>query len=310
MINDLPRNEFYYNLLKTHVTSESGVLEIGAGSGLLSMMAAKLGAKWVVAVEGSADMAALARENVKANGLQDRVTVLTMLSTELTLRDLPSKPDILVSEIFGTMLLGESALDYIADVKRRLLRPGTVVIPQMGVQYAVPISCPTLETICSVSNWEGIDLSHMMTLQDTVTLVFTKQYGFRMSSIPFTRLAEPVALFSVDFADPIASRKQIEREFDVPVVSTQTGVAHAWLFYWAAIDGSLVMSTSPEDTANNFARDMQWGQGLQLIDGEGNSKMATPLPMTQGCAYNFHCTLSEDRVGLSMRYSPESNMKS
>jgi len=53
MMNDAPRNQFYNEILKKYVTPSTGVLEIGAGSGLLSMMAAKLGAKWVVAVEGS-----------------------------------------------------------------------------------------------------------------------------------------------------------------------------------------------------------------------------------------------------------------
>jgi type III protein arginine methyltransferase len=69
MINDTPRNEFYYRLLQQYITPETGVLDIGAGSGLLSLMSGKLGAKWVVAVEGSPDLARLAKNNVESNSL-------------------------------------------------------------------------------------------------------------------------------------------------------------------------------------------------------------------------------------------------
>ncbi|KAG5507489.1 hypothetical protein JIQ42_07787 [Leishmania sp. Namibia] len=301
MMNDLPRNEFYYNLLKKHIVpGESGVLEIGAGSGLLSMMAAKLNAKWVVAVEGSSEMAALARSNIATNGLQDKVKVLNMLSTELSPRDLPEPPSILVSEIFGTLLLGESALDYIADARQRLLRPTTKILPQHGVQYAVPIECETLKQICAVSSWNSIDLSHVMALQDTTSVVFTKQYGFRMSSVPFRRLADPVALLTIDFAQ--TRRSTFKKAFPVEVTATASGTAHAWLFYWISTDGEAVMSTAPEDTMDNFSRDMQWGQALQLIDAGANARMPTALSMSTGESYRFECALSSDRVVMSLKY--------
>ncbi|KAG5486741.1 hypothetical protein LSCM1_07995 [Leishmania martiniquensis] len=302
MMNDLPRNEFYYSLLKKYIVpGESGVLEIGAGSGLLSMMAAKLDAKWVVAVEGSAEMAALARSNVATNGLQDKIKVLNMLSTELTPRDLPEPPSILVSEIFGTLLLGESALDYIADARQRLLRPTTKILPQHGVQYAVPIECETLKQICAVSSWNGIDLSHVMALQDTTSVVFTKQYGFRMSSVPFRRLADPVPLLTIDFAQ--TKRSTFKKVFPVEVTATASGTAHAWLFYWISTDGEAVMSTAPEDTIDNFPRDMQWGQALQLIDAGKHARMPTALLMSTGEPYRFECALSSDRVVMSLRYT-------
>ncbi|KPA83698.1 arginine N-methyltransferase type III putative (PRMT7) [Leptomonas pyrrhocoris] len=303
MMNDTPRNEFYYNLLKRHIVpGESGVLEIGAGSGLLSMMAAKLDAKWVVAVEGSPEMAALARSNIATNGLQEKVKVLNMLSTELTPRDLPEPPSILVSEIFGTLLLGESALDYIADARQRLLRPTTKILPQHAVQYAVPIQCEALQQICTVSSWNGIDLSHVMALQDTTSVVFTKQYGFRMSSVPFTRLSEPIPLLTVDFA--ATKRSNFKKSYPIEVTATASGTAHAWLLYWIATDGEERMSTDPAETMHNFARDMQWGQALQLIDEGSDARMPTPLVMSAGATYNFNCALSSDRVVMSLHYTP------
>lgn len=53
MVNDFDRNEFYKAALQRVLTPESRVLEIGTGSGLLAMLAATIGCKWVVAVEAN-----------------------------------------------------------------------------------------------------------------------------------------------------------------------------------------------------------------------------------------------------------------
>ena len=332
MMNDTPRNEFYYNLLKAHIVpGETGVLEIGAGSGLLSMMAAKLGAKWVVAVEGSKEMCELAKCNIAQNNLQDKIKVLNMLSTDLRLGDLPARPDVLVSEIFGTLLLGESALDYIEDVReRKILKPDTKIIPQHGIQYAVPIECPTLEKICAVSTWNDIDLSMVNSLRDTASVVFTKKYGFRMSTIPFKLLSEPIPVLTVDFAKTKMGFASDTQKFKVK--ATESGTAHAMLLFWKSHDftsktdetdaNRLVMSTDPADTIDNFPRDMQWGQAIQLlaatnptVPSEADeaataeaahthpnvlpaSALPQPVVWTQGQEYDVSCVSSEDHVIL------------
>jgi len=295
MMNDTPRNEFYYGLLKQHITPETGVLEIGAGSGLLSMMAAKLGAKWVVAVEGSDDMARLARRNVYENGLQDKVTVLCMMSTDLQVKDLPARPDVLVSEIFGTLLLGESAHDYIEDIRKRVLKPDARIIPSHGVQYAVPIECPTLESITSIGEWNGLNLRHVNAVKDTASTVFTKKYGFRMSSVPFRKLAKPLPVVSLDFHT--CKRKDIKRVHTYDMTPTASGTVNAMLLYWESTDGDFVMSTDPDATRDNFPRDMQWGQALQLIDG-GNEELPVDFKVEEGVAFNAKCRSSNDGVLL------------
>ncbi|CCW71191.1 unnamed protein product [Phytomonas sp. Hart1] len=304
-MNDAARNGFYRRLLARHVGPGSGVLEIGAGSGLLSILAARLGAAWVVAVEGSAEMAALARANVEANGLRGRVTILHRLSTELQLRELPRRADVLVSEIFGTLLLGESALDYIADVRERLLTKDAKIIPTFATQYAVPVECETLEQITAVSSWDGIDLSHMMRLQDTASIVFSKQYGFRLNSVPFRFLSEPVALFSLDFST--STRAALKKVFDFELKTNgKGGRAHAWVFYWIATDGSETMSTSPHDTVDNLPRDTHWGQAIQLIDSEQNLQFPTPLVLKEGETYHFRTYMSEDRISIHIQLLPSS----
>ena len=109
MLNDTERNDFYYDLLsRSIIPGKTKVVEIGCGSGILSLMAATLGAKSVLAIEGSKELANLARKNIQNNNCQDKVRVVQRMSTEVSAADFPEflPADILVSEIFGTLLLG------------------------------------------------------------------------------------------------------------------------------------------------------------------------------------------------------------
>ena len=83
MLNDHDRNKFYEDALREIVTPESIVVEIGTGSGLLAMIAARLGAKHVTAIEANDHLAAIAQANFEANGLADKITVINKMSTEV-----------------------------------------------------------------------------------------------------------------------------------------------------------------------------------------------------------------------------------
>lgn len=133
MMNDRPRNRAFEDALRAAVTPDSHVLDIGAGSGLLAMMAARAGARKVTSCEADPAIADAAAEIVALNGFADRVTVVASHSAGLDLeRDLGERADILVAEIFGSNFLSEGALPVLQDVVPRLLRPGGRVIPARG----------------------------------------------------------------------------------------------------------------------------------------------------------------------------------
>lgn len=308
MMNDHPRNVFYREALRRVITPESIVLEIGAGSGLLSIIAASLGAKCVVAVEANRHLAAVAREIVRRNGHEGRVHIIQAMSTEVTEADLApyGKPTVLLSEILGTLLLGESALHYVKDARERLVQPSASVVPRRGSQFATLIESADVASITSVKSWEGIDLGWFNMLQDTTSMVFTKQYGFRFSSCKYRELGPKQEVLKLDFATDAVGVWRGERRQRLQASST--GVVHAILASWEVYDGAagggkggaaeeLVMSTHPDATLDNFPRDMQWGQGLQLIeDLEGASVDRAPRP--------FHVTRGEWLV-LVTRFSQD-----
>ena len=80
------------------------------------------------------------------------------------------RANVLVSEILGTLLLGESALEYVADTRERLLTPDAVIVPACGAQFATLIESEDLQSITSVNSWGGFDLSGFNAMQDTVSL--------------------------------------------------------------------------------------------------------------------------------------------
>eukprot|EP00967_Tisochrysis_lutea_P081775 scaffold113035_cov35-Tisochrysis_lutea.AAC.1 len=278
MMNDLPRNEFYQAALKRYITPETVVLEIGAGSGLLSIIAASLGAKHVIAIEANYHIANVAREIIRSNGYDDKIHIINKMSTEVTEEELMpfGTPTILLSEILGTLLLGESALHYVADARNRLMSPRCAIIPSRGAQFATLIESADVASITSVKSWNGIKLNYFNSLQDTTSIVFTKQYGFRFSSAAFTELAPRTLILPIDFAaDDVGVWGKESRTM---IRTTRSGVVHAIMASWEVYaDDSLVMATHPDTTLENFPRDMQWGQGLQLIE-DTSVDDAEPIP--------------------------------
>jgi hypothetical protein len=109
-------------------------LEIGAGSGLLAMIAAQSGTnKKVTTCEMTPVIASIAKEIVELNGFGNSVEVLAKASKDISIgEDLGAKADLIVSEVISNEFLGEGVLDTVEDAKKRLLAPGGRVIPESG----------------------------------------------------------------------------------------------------------------------------------------------------------------------------------
>ena len=133
MMNEKNRNQAYFDALKSVIKPDSKVFEIGTGSGLLAMMAAKLGAKQVTTCESVALIAETAQQIIKDNKFEKTINVITKKSVDIEIgSDMSTKADILVSEIFSSELLGEHVLPSLEDAKKRLLKPHGKVIPAAG----------------------------------------------------------------------------------------------------------------------------------------------------------------------------------
>jgi len=133
MINDKDRNNFYLSALKSVIKTNSSVLEIGTGSGLLSIMSANLGAHEINACETNSIMATTARQVIADNNLSEKINVIQKKSTDIKIGiDINKPADILVSEIFSSNLLSEDVLPSLEDAKQRLISKKAKIIPEYG----------------------------------------------------------------------------------------------------------------------------------------------------------------------------------
>lgn len=123
------------------------VLDVGAGTGILSLFAARAGAARVIAVEASST-AQLARRVVAANGAADRVAVVAHrveeAATDRAVRELTGgagRVDVIVSEWMGYALLYENMLDAVVCARDRWLAPDGIVAPSHALLYVAGLEC-------------------------------------------------------------------------------------------------------------------------------------------------------------------------
>jgi precorrin-6B methylase 2 len=134
MLKDTVRCEAFRNAIFETVTPDSVVLDVGAGTGLLSLFAAQAGARTVYAVERT-DIAELAKDIVAKNGFADRITVLHQDVEDI---NLPQQVDVIVSEWLGGYALDENLLPIVVQARDRWLKPAGKMIPQATASLIVP----------------------------------------------------------------------------------------------------------------------------------------------------------------------------
>ena len=84
-----------------------------------------------------------AKAVIKANGLEDRITVYGKRSTDIHVgAELPAPVDVVVTETMGTDLLSEAMYFSLHDAVKRLTTPDVVLIPSTGRVLAQLIEVP------------------------------------------------------------------------------------------------------------------------------------------------------------------------
>jgi protein arginine N-methyltransferase 1 len=140
MIADETRTNAYARALQAVVRTDSVVVDIGAGTGILSLLACRCGARKVYAVEPS-DAIAVAREIAHENGFDDRIEFIQAMSTDVTL---PERADVIVSDLHGVLPPFEQHLTSIIDARQRLLTPRGTLIPARESLWASVVEAPRL----------------------------------------------------------------------------------------------------------------------------------------------------------------------
>ena len=150
MLNDRDRNDAFRKILLKTVSSQDIVLDIGAGTGLLSLFASHQRAKKVIACEASKEMFDVAKDIIQANGAN--IDLKNCLSTQLVLEE---RADVLVTETFDAGLLGEHVLAILDHAWDKLLHDKSRVIPGKARIYTC---LANVETISPNNNFGSLNL--------------------------------------------------------------------------------------------------------------------------------------------------------
>lgn len=135
LLDDAVRTSSYERALRRLVRPGDVVLDLGCGSGLLSLLAARLGAARVLAVE-SMPIAGLARELAAANRLADRIEVIEADVLGLDVRE---PVDLLVSDCMGRFLVDDAMLPAL-QAGCRWLKPDGRCCPQRIDLLLAPVA--------------------------------------------------------------------------------------------------------------------------------------------------------------------------
>jgi len=136
MLGDRVRLDAYDKALSQVVRPGAVVADVGAGTLPLTALALRHGASQVYAVEADPQLAALGASLIKANGWTGRVTLVAGDARSVSM---PSKFDVIVTELMGNLGPEEDMTRILHVFARRYLRPGGVVVPRQLVTYLAPV---------------------------------------------------------------------------------------------------------------------------------------------------------------------------
>ena len=255
MIADAPRTDAYVAALRQTVKPDSVVMDLGCGPGVFALLACKLGARRVYAVEPH-NVIGLAREAAAANGFADRIQFFENLSTEITV-DEPAT--IIVSDLRGVLPWFQQHIPSIIDARKRLLAPGGTLIPRRDILWATVVeAADRYEEL--VAPWRNNEFE--LDLSAGTRLITNTWRKTRIR--PEQLLVEPVCWTTIDYHKVDSADVQAEISWRAARKGTAHGVA-VW-FDSDLVDG-IGFSNHPS--------------GPELIYGNGFFPFSQPVEVMQ-----------------------------
>ncbi|XP_028624345.1 protein arginine N-methyltransferase 7 [Grammomys surdaster] len=273
MLHDKDRNIKYYQGIRAAVSrvkdkgQQALVLDIGTGTGLLSMMAVTAGADFCYAIEVFKPMAEAAVKIVEKNGFSDKIKVINKHSTEVTVGpdgDLPCRANILVTELFDTELIGEGALPSYEHAHKHLVQEDCEAVPHRATVYAQLVESRRMWS------WNKLFPVRVQTRLGEQVIVPPSElekcpgapsvYDIQLnqvSSADFTVLSDVLPMFSVDFSKQVSSSAACHSRQFVPLASGQAQVVLSWWDIEMDPEGRIKCTMAPF-WAQTDPQELQW----------------------------------------------------
>mmetsp|Transcript_32626 Transcript_32626/g.56678 ORF Transcript_32626/g.56678 Transcript_32626/m.56678 type:complete len:363 (+) Transcript_32626:1125-2213(+) len=279
MLKDRVRTESYMHAILHNPQLFHGktVLDVGCGTGVLSIFAAKAGAELVIAVD-AADIVFAAEKIIADNNLSHKIKTIHGKIEEI---ELPvEKVDIIISEWMGYFLLYESMLETVLYARDKWLRPDGMMFPNKATIFLAGIEDADYKE-SKVDFWDNVHGIDMSVMKELVTFE------------PIVDVVEPNAIctttcpiFSVDLET--VNPNQLEFVSTYSLRTMRTDFLHA-LVAWFDVQFThgtkpITLSTSPREQYTH------WKQTVFYLD--------LALPMLNG---------EELRGSVAVRRNPQSH---
>lgn len=240
MLIDEVRTSSYSRAISQVVKPGDVVVDVGCGSGILSFLACRAGARHVYAIESEA-VIDVARLVSAKNGFKDRVTFYHAPSFDV---QLPEQADMIVTETMGTFGFEEGILGSLTDARDRFLKKGGTLIPHRLDLFLVPVELPQFyEHVVDfwVKKCQGFDYSPVrdMTVNNFHSLKLHEG----------TFLSDPARVEDIQFAD--TTRTEVNAK--VSLYAKRRGWLHGLAgWFSAALTPNIHVSNGPTDKASHW----------------------------------------------------------
>ena len=257
MLNDMQRNQAFFDAIKSTDFYGKTVLDIGSGSGLLAMLIAQRGALHVYTCESNTFIATQAEKIIRNNALQNNITVINKLSMDLISGvDIPADIDVLISETVDCGFFGEGFGKALLHAQHRLIKYDAEIIPKAVKLHACLLSS---KDICNLNSIQddifGLDISEFNKFKTD------RYFPVRLKTWSYKLISKSINFYSAVF-EPNFS---IDRRELLTFAAETTALAHGVLFWFDLhLKESIYLSNSPLNTNSH------WMQAVQLFDEPTN----------------------------------------
>jgi len=235
ILADRVRLEAYRSAIFEVVKKGDVVVDLGTGSGILALFAARAGAKRVYAIEQD-DIIEQAKQVARSNHLKEKIVFVKGQSDKVSL---PEKADVVLSELIGSLGFEENLYFLQLHARDRFLRPGGRMIPGWMELFFLPVESNNIwQDTAGLwdGDFHGFDFS--LAREDSVN----RRYVLNCSS-GSQGLARPVMLTRLDFMTMI----QPELIFGKEVSIETGGTFHGFVgFFRAGLSGAVLLSNGPD----------------------------------------------------------------
>jgi len=140
MIADTVRMNAYTAALRAAVKPGDIVVDIGTGTGIFALLACQYGAARVIAIEPNENIL-VAKRLAGDNGCLDRITFRQDISTKISFDE---KADVIISDLRGLLPLHGKHIPAVLDARKRILKPGGILIPMRDTLNVCVVEAPEL----------------------------------------------------------------------------------------------------------------------------------------------------------------------